>query len=500
MKYLQTAATTLALISALTIGPLGTPGAAGTINREPQVAGAFYPDDPRVLKSWLAEGFAGLEGEDPENFDSSSKPRIIISPHAGYRYSGKIALQAFAAAKDYDYERVVLIGFTHQQQFPGSSVDRAASYETPVGSLKVDVQAAEELRRRGLGYEASAHESTEHSLEVLLPFVRYLYPETPIIPILMGSFDQNAAEALADQLYWLSQQRETLFVFSTDLSHYHEDIQARRRDALTLQHLTQETPYALARSFRMKQSEACGRGPLIAASFLSAKLGYLRPKLLKYGHSGEVPFGNPNRVVGYAALAYYPRSSGDASENMSPEAGQALVKLARNTLEKHFDDTTPGYAVDTQRFPELEKSHGAFVTLEKKGNLRGCIGHITTDRPLIKTIPIVALQAALNDRRFDPVESSDLPNISVEVSVLTEPRAVTTIAEIVPGRDGVVLEYKNKRGVFLPSVWESTGWTRAEFLQALAEQKAGISADLLAMATFYTFRDQVFEEDPAAVH
>jgi len=145
-------------------------------------------------------------------------------------------------------------------------------------------------------------------------------------------------------------------------------------------------------------------------------------------------------------------------------------------------------------FPELAQARGIFVTLRKRGELRGCIGRIETDESLAAALPAVALDAARRDPRFAPVSADELPEIRIEVSVLTKPVPLQDPKEVVAGRDGVVLESNGHTGVFLPQVWDETGWTRIEFLRELASQKAGLAPDAWWHASLSTFQDQIFQE------
>ena len=144
--------------------------------------------------------------------------------------------------------------------------------------------------------------------------------------------------------------------------------------------------------------------------------------------------------------------------------------------------------------PELAQAHGMFVTLKQHGQLRGCIGRIESDQPLATLLPTVTLDAALHDTRFAPLAVAELGEVAIEVSVLSHPRAIGSPAEIVAGRDGVVLQQDDHSGVFLPQVWDETGWTRVEFLRELAAQKAGLAPEAWKGARLFTFQAQVFEE------
>ncbi len=465
--------------------------------RQAHVAGTFYPKDGQELFSVIGGLFE--QAPAPQRPD---KPRILISPHAGYAFSGPVAANAFRLLRGHTYDAVVVVGFTHRESFAGSSVDVRAGYETPLGIVPVDLEATRQLLESGASQNGGApvlstleapHASSEHSLEVMLPFLQAALGSFKLIPIMMGEPSAAHAQALAEALAQLARKGDYLFVFSSDLSHYRPYDDARRVDERTVNALLFETPQAVDRLFTQRQLEACGRGPLMTALFLSDKLGYLDRTLVRYANSGDTT-GRRDSVVGYAALVFYERPSDQQQVGgIAPEAGQALVALARRTLERSIGKKELPDAVASEH-PDLKRTNGVFVTLWKGGELRGCIGRIDAGDPLSTSVPIVALDAALRDPRFSPLQPDELSQIRVEVSVLTQPQHLPDLQALVPGRDGVVMRAGEKRGVFLPSVWESTGWTRIEFMRELASQKTGIPADDWASADLFTFRDQVFAE------
>jgi AmmeMemoRadiSam system protein B/AmmeMemoRadiSam system protein A len=481
----------------------GQPAVVLAEPRSPHVAGQFYPADPAQLRQ-LVEGF----------FQSQAgpllptKPRILISPHAGYPYSGIVAGSAFRQVKGQRYEGVVVVGFTHRQPLHGVSVDTRDSYQTPLGVIPVDEEAVRFLQQFSptqggqvkppiIRHAEEAHEAPEHSLEVMLPFLQVALGELKLVPILLGQVSAEETAQLAEALAALSNRGDYLFVFSTDLSHYHPYDEAVAIDQRTVGAILLETPQAVERLFTYDQIEACGRGPILTALFLSAKMGYLKKELLRYQNSGDTA-GDRSRVVGYAAIGMVdaPRSS---QPLLSKEAGMALVRAARHALEQtliHGENPPP---LSLEQYPELAQASGIFVTLRRNGLLCGCIGRIQTDEPLAKTLPVVALDAALRDPRFPPVRGEELDEIHIEVSILSEPHSVADPQDIVAGRDGVVLEHEGHHGVFLPTVWDETGWTRVEFLRELASQKAGLHPDAWRQASLSVFQAQVFEESPVAV-
>ena len=315
----------------------------------------------------------------------------------------------------------------------------------------------------------------------------------------MGNAGPEDAARLADALAALSRLGNYLFVFSTDLSHYHPYDEAMRIDERTVNAILFETPQAVDRLFARGELEACGRGPILTSLLLAKRLGYLKRELLYHANSGDTA-GDPSSVVGYAAIAMYDRPP-ESARRLSQEAGAALVEAARRSLERSLravgaketkDNVPPAARLD--RYPELSNAQGLFVTLRKRGELRGCIGRIEADEPLAKAISEVALDAALHDSRFSPVSAEELKDIQVEVSVLTPPVQLANAKEVVAGRDGVILDYQGHRGVFLPQVWDETGWTRLEFLRELASQKAGLPPDAWQQAALSVFQAQAFEE------
>jgi AmmeMemoRadiSam system protein B/AmmeMemoRadiSam system protein A len=414
------------------------------------------------------------------------KPRVLIAPHAGYPYSGLVAAKAFREVQGRTYDGVVVVGFTHQLHFSGSSVDDRSAVETPLGSIPIDLTAVEFLATQPtVTHLEAAHDSAEHSGEVMLPFVQVAMPGVPVVPVLMGSQDRADAEGLARALAALAARGDYLFVFSTDLSHYHPYERAVELDNGTVSAILSETAQAVDRLFAAGHLEACGRSTITAALFLSAELGYLEPRLLLYANSGDTA-GDKSRVVGYAAVAMRERPVPAGA--VSAEAGQALVAAARMAIVGQFVPLNYR-AIPLNRHPELARATGIFVTLTDKasGHLRGCIGRIVNDESLAASVGPVALDAALRDPRFPPMTARELDAVSVEVSVLSEPTEAAGPRDIVPGRDGVVLAHDGRTGVFLPQVWLSTGWTRVEFLSELASQKAGLPPDAWKTATLLTF-------------
>ncbi|HEX9781030.1 MAG TPA: AmmeMemoRadiSam system protein B [bacterium] len=468
--------------------------AAAEAVRRAQVAGQFYPAGAGELREMVR----GLLDAAPAR--ASAPPvSILLVPHAGYRYSGPVAAAAYRTLEGASYDGVVVVGFQHRPSFQGVSVDAADAYSGPLGDIRVHREAVQRLMGGrspdGSGpvrHVERAHTDGEHSLEVQLPFLQVALEDTPLVAVIIGDATLTDLESLADALADLAATGDYLFVFSTDLSHDRPHEDARRIDRRTIEAILSETGRANARLFAAGRSEACGAGPVVAALLLSARLGYLRPELLHAMNSGDTQ-GERARVVGYAAIAWSPRPD-TAQPLVSDEAGTAMVRSARRAIVRALSEDPARGDPLPARLPELERAAGVFVTLTRHGALRGCIGRITTGEPLADSVPKVALEAAFKDSRFPPLVFEELDEMRIEVAVLTPLAPLQDPEDLVAGRDGVVLTHPRGSGVFLPSVWESTGWTRAEFLRELASQKAGLPPDAWRDGELFAFRTHAFEE------
>jgi AmmeMemoRadiSam system protein B len=263
----------------------------GTIRRA-AVAGTFYPGNPHQLQEVVTELLAV---EAPPEVDI--RPRMIIVPHAGYIYSGRVAAAAYrtVAAMPPPAQRVVLVGPSHFVRFTGLATPGVDLLETPLGVVAVDeTLAAVAAEHHDVIAEPAAH-AREHSLEVQLPFLQVALGEFTALPLATG---EVAAEAAGEVLDDLIDDPEVLSVISSDLSHYLDDETARRRDAATAQAIAELRPLDLT------FDDACGRTAVQAALLVARKRGW-KCQLLALGNSGDTE-GPRDRVVGYAAFLLGP--------------------------------------------------------------------------------------------------------------------------------------------------------------------------------------------------
>lgn len=449
--------------------------------REPAVAGLFYPQNSNVLFQAIQQ----LIDTSPKF--NIGKLKALICPHAGYPYSGFTAATGYKMLAGKEYTTVIILAASHYASFSGASVSAADAYRTPFGLMPVSPKAkllAKEspfiieprcpVQRPPWSSQSSRSEppdgqdtpeTWEHSIEVHVPFLQYALKKASLLPAICGSVNPiSVAETLSKFI-----DDNTLIIASSDLSHYFPYDQAKQLDQKCVQSIC-----SLDLEQTQKQ-EACGKIPILALMHLAKKHGW-KTQLLDSRNSGDTS-GDKSRVVGYASIAFYEAENTAA---YAPTEKKELLQWARKCLKSVV---TQGFLppADPRNIPAaFSSTKGCFVTLTINGQLRGCIGHIVPKLPLYLAIRENAESAAIRDPRFKPVTSNELDSISIEISVLTEPKPLSfsspedLISKLKPHVDGVVLQVQGRGATYLPQVWEQIP-DKEEFLNNLS-QKAGCAA------------------------
>jgi AmmeMemoRadiSam system protein B len=263
------------------------------------IAGSWYPGNPSILK------------RDIENyFNSVSSPELkgevvgLISPHAGYMYSGQIAAHAYNLIRGKKYDVVIVVGPSHRVAFHGVSVFSRGGYETPLGIVPVDEGLAEEIKKISpiVADFPGAH-LQEHSVEIQLPFLQIALGDFLFLPLVMGDQDVNTCQELAEAIYKASRGKKILIVGSSDLSHFYSYNVAKKMDAIVLDYLKNGDAIGLLKSLENGEVEACGGGPMAVSILVARMMKAEKAYLLKYANSGDVT-GDKNSVVGYASAVY----------------------------------------------------------------------------------------------------------------------------------------------------------------------------------------------------
>ncbi len=487
----------------------------------------WYPSDPDKLGRMLDDF---LSKADPPLI--SGKPAGLVCPHAGIRYSGPVAAAGYKTLKGQSYKRVFVFGFSHRQTFRGGAIlPKVTHYATPLGTIPVDREVCDKL----LAYKSkdfAPHEEVhrgEHSLEIQLPFLQRVLKDFKLVPIMVEQSDpllmdpvfgrgqKTGQQAGVDPLVYDRMAEaiapfvdaDTLIVASSDFTHYGPRFfyvpftdnipeNLRRIDLAAADRIAEmDVPGFLKAlndngvgnpNYRRPQS-ICGWGTITLLMKVLGKVGTYRGVRLAYDTSGHMTNDYQHSVsyvsIGFSRTGDRPQPTASNapaadSETLSPKERSTLLQLARDAataaLEKkgRLDPRSSKYELTEA----MQRQAGAFVTLRNRGELRGCIGSIEAQGSLVDSVVDNAINAATRDYRFaeKPVTTREMPDITVEISVLSPLQRIQSPQEIVLGKHGVILSRGMNRAVFLPQVATETGWNLEAFLSHLS-QKAGISAD-----------------------
>lgn len=472
---------------------------------ESPIAGTWYPANATTLRS-------EIEGYLAEVPASEADGRVVglVSPHAGYRYSGRVAAHGFKRLAAQDVARVIVVAPSHRVPLTGFALPDATAWRTPLGDVAIDGKTVEALAAvPGFVVRNDAF-AREHALDIQLPFLQVVAPRALLVPILAGRLDAGDVVAAGKALGALMDER-TVFVASSDFTHFgpdfgfepfRDDVPAglkRLADAAT-DAIVRRDAAAFGRHLARTGDTICGAGPIrvMLAALSEGVVGVP----VTFDTSGRIT-GDFENSVSYVSIAFHMATAGSADSGgsvLDEAARRYVVSLARRTLRQYLAGRgrpDPDGAGET--VPDaVRRNHGVFVTLKKGGNLRGCIGSILPTEPLLQGVVRNAVNAAVNDPRFPPMTPEEEPEVAIEVSVLTPPTDVASWRDIVIGRDGIILAKGRARSVFLPQVAPEQGWTLEETLTHLA-LKAGLRGDeWRSGASFQVFQAQVIEERDVA--
>jgi len=477
-------------------------------DREPVVAGSFYPARETELNRQLDQLFEDASSMSSTTLEPEGWVRAIISPHAGYVFSGIVAASAVGyIPSNTKYDNIFIIGSSHRVSFPGASVYSDGDYKTPLGTVRVNTELAKQLIRNSkvFSYFKAAH-SNEHSLEVQLPFLQYhLGNDITIVPIVLGTQNSKVCEDIAIGLrpYF---NGNNLFVISSDFSHYPAFEDAIKIDKATVQGLLSGDPETFLSTIR-KNSEMkieglatsmCGWTSGLVLLHLAQAEPELEFKHILYQNSGHSNYGDKTSVVGYHSVAlidndYKTKRVTDFS--ISHENQRKLLEIARESIRSYLFKDDPPAIDESELSPALKETLGAFVTLTIDGELRGCIGRFMPSEPLYETVSLMAREAAFNDIRFNPLSRKELEKIKIEISVLSPLRKIDDINKIILGQHGVYIKKGIRSGTFLPQVAHNRNWTITDFLGHISHDKAGLGWTGWKDAEIYVYEAFVFEEE-----
>ena len=378
-------------------------------------------------------------------------PKAIIAPHAGYNYSGANAALAYArlrpAAKT--IKRVVLLGPSHRISLKGMALSSANFFATPLGKVHIDSNGAQQIINLPQVQVLDKCHDAEYSLEVQLPFLQLVLDQFKALPIIVGDCCPSQISELLDILWG---GPETLVVISSDLSHFLDYDTARDLDDVTAYAIETLSPESI------NDNQACGSNPL--KGFLAlAKQRSLHVETLGLCNSGDTT-GSKAKVVGYGSWAFFEQVDFETKTHaLLKKHGKTLLKLAAESIQHGLTTALP-LEVNSAKYPKALDAPGAsFITLKIDGQLRGCIGSYQHQRPLAKDVTKNAFASAFCDYRFEPLKSKEFDDIEIVISILSPPVPMDVrdekdlISQLRQEVDGLIIEDKGKRALFLPSVW-----------------------------------------------
>ncbi len=267
--------------------------------RSAQVAGYFYNSDPNKLRNQI-----NLLLNIPAKEKRIEKIFGIVSPHAGYAYSGKTAAYSYNQLIGKTYKRVVIISPSHSEYFPGISIFNGDAYQTPFGILEVDKDFSAKLSNKSKNiFFSDAGHHKEHALEVQLPFLQTVLKDFKIVPLVMGDQNRIYVDELAKKLADIFDD-DTLIVASCDLSHFHSKDEANRLDSIVAERIEKFEFENLQKELDERNCEACGGGPVVAMMKAAALKNFNHSAVLHRSDSGDIT-GDNREVVGYLSAVVY---------------------------------------------------------------------------------------------------------------------------------------------------------------------------------------------------
>ena len=489
-------------------------GESGVKMRKAAVAGMFYENNPEILNKEIKEY---LKKATPEKVQGDVI--ALISPHAGYTFSGQAAAFGYKLLDGKKIKKVIVIAPSHSVGFRGASIPDTDSYETPLGLVTLDRKSCDILLERKLFSSIARAHSHEHSIEVQLPFLQVVLESNfKLVPIVVGQLMESDYPVVAGSISEIISEGD-LVVASSDFIHqgprfgyvpYKTNIKEniKKLDMGAVDLILEKDTAKFIDYVEDTGATICGRCPI--GILLEMLPEDAKGTLLTYYTSGDI-LGGETETVSYVSLAFSSVKgwlnkpvkktlskdrSGDKNEYLTVEDKKFLTNLARKTVEQCVKgEKITGVGLADELSPVLKKKAGVFVTLHKTGRLRGCIGYIEPVKPLYKAVIDMAVNSATRDTRFSPVSEAELKDIDIEISVLTPPEMVAGPDEFIPGEHGIIIKKEMYQAVFLPQVAPEQGWGREETLSHLCV-KAGLPGDAWKNPgmDFYIFKGIVFSE------
>ena len=415
------------------------------------VAGRFYPETAPELEALIKT----MVDENAVKEDVMG----MVVPHAGYPYSGSVVGACLSRINFKD--TFIIMGPNHTGRGKPFSIMTEGKWRTPFGNVEIDVELARKLAATSkyLRQDEEA-QRLEHSIEVQLPFLQYFKKEFKFVPIIMTLSNVEAHRQIGKEIARAIKdtKRSAIIMVSSDMTHYESQESVKQKDGQAIRAMLDLDEYELARRIEKQNITMCGIAPAISLIAAMKELDGTQAELVKYQTSGDTT-GDFDSVVGYAGILF---------KEMSP-----IVKLARQTVDTYIKEKKV-IEPPAELTPEMKEKAGVFVSIHKKGELRGCIGTFEpTQENVASEIIANAISSSTRDPRFEPVDTHELNDLDYSVDVLTSPEQIESEDQLDPKKYGAIVESGWKRGLLLPDL---EGVDTVEQQIEICRQKAGIGS------------------------
>ncbi len=426
------------------------------MSRNPVVAGQFYPASASELKEMI-ETLVDEKAEKQEVIG-------LVSPHAGYVYSGPVAGAVISRIKFKD--TFIILGPNHSGMGKPLSIMTEGTWKTPLGEIKIDSELGKQIlaTSRHLQEDTGAHQN-EHAIEVQLPFLQYFKPDVRIIPITLAYASVATYKEIGKEIAQAVKElkREVVIIASSDMTHFEPEESARKKDFQAIEAIIDLNEDELLKRVEELHISMCGYAPTVSLISAAKELGATSAELVKHHTSGDKTV-DYSSDVGYAGIIIKA-----VIEEMHP-----LVKLAKQTVESYVNEGKVPEPPD-ELTPEMKERTGVFVSLHKSGELRGCIGTFEpTQKNVAEEIIKNAISSSTRDPRFPPVTPEEMEHLEYSVDVLTDPKPTKDKSQLDPKKYGVIVECGFRRGLLLPDL---EGVDTVDYQIDICRQKAGIDPD-----------------------
>jgi len=275
--------------------------------RHAYAAGTFYPSNDKELKNLIEHCFTHEKfGCGFPRAEERKKTIGIVAPHAGYVYSGYVAAHAYKElAESGKPETIIILGPNHTGYGSGVALMNEGIWETPLGGIEIDNELANKILKSAeiIDVDEMAH-TYEHSIEVQLPFLQYIFDNFKIVPICMMLQDIETSREVGKAIAKACKDKDVRIVASSDFTHYEPHESAEEKDSLAIERIKKIDAEGFYKVINERSISICGPGPIMSLIFAARELDVKNAKLLKYMTSGDVT-GDKRAVVGYAAIAFY---------------------------------------------------------------------------------------------------------------------------------------------------------------------------------------------------